>query len=236
MEKSLRPLQKIIKSTGALGYPLLFFCLAFWSSCNTCTSLTDENELSSGLGDDVSVTAAGFLTVHNWIRTQTFWPVIDRSGHFVFSHRAPSSCSVMEEKTGQGWATPKSRAWMALSHSWSGPPYWVNIASLSLDKASGWVWRQKGQEFLPIFTSWVSLWEYGNLRFRRRKFPSQQWRITSLLVIGKQGSEGIFSQLFLPPTWLSWREPSVVAAYDFVNFINPHPLPNSPPCGLQIVP
>lgn len=110
MEKSLRPLQKIIKSTGALGYPLLFFCLAFWSSCNTCTSLTDENELSSGLGDDVSVTAAGFLTVHNWIRTQTFWPVIDRSGHFVFSHRAPSSCSVMEEKTGQGWATPKSRA------------------------------------------------------------------------------------------------------------------------------
>ena len=83
MEKSLRPLQKIIKSTGALGYPLLFFCLAFWSSCNTCTSLTDENELSSGLGDGVSVTAAGFLTVHNWIRTQTFWPVIDRSGHFV---------------------------------------------------------------------------------------------------------------------------------------------------------
>ena len=27
-----------------------------------------------------------------------------------------------------------------------------------------------------------------------------------------------------------------MAAYDFVNFIIPHPLPNSPPCGLQIVP
>ena len=26
------------------------------------------------------------------------------------------------------------------------------------------------------------------------------------------------------------------AAYDFVNFIIPHPLPNSLPCGLQIVP
>lgn len=83
MEKSLRPLQKIIKSTGALGSPLLFFCLAFWNSCNTCTSLTDENELSSGLGDGVRVTAAGFRTLHNWIRTQTYWPVIDRSGHFV---------------------------------------------------------------------------------------------------------------------------------------------------------
>ena len=82
-EKSLRPLQEIIKSTGALGYPLLFFCLEFWSSWDTCTSLTDENELSSGLGDGISVTTAGFLTLHNWIRTQTYWPVIDRSGHFV---------------------------------------------------------------------------------------------------------------------------------------------------------
>ena len=83
MEKFLRPLQEIIKSTGALGYPLLFFCLEFWSSWDTCTSLTDENELSSGLGDGICVTTAGFLTLHNWIRTQTYWPVMDRSGHFV---------------------------------------------------------------------------------------------------------------------------------------------------------
>ena len=149
MEKSLRPLQEIMKNNWGLGIPTPLFL--FWSSCDTYTSLIDENELSSGLGDGVSGTTVGFLTLHNWIRRQTFWPVIDRSGHFV---SLSQGSLFLLGNGGENWPKtgyPKERVWMALSHSWAGPPYWVSN-HIAQSGRSQWVGMEtEGSRVPPPF-------------------------------------------------------------------------------------
>lgn len=182
------------------------------------------------------VATTGFLILHDWIRRQITDLPLAGLDTLCLSHRATPYCTAMEEKIGRGQPTPKSRAWMALSHSWSGPPSRVNNHIIHSGQSQwGGAETERARippKFYPPGNLYgdVEIWGLGE-----DSFPLNSEESPSLLVTGKRGSEDVFPQLFLPPMWLSWRETSVAAAYDFVNFVIPHPLLNSPPCGLQIV-
>lgn len=114
--------------------------------------------------------------------------------------------AVLHDGGGENWLRPLQKA----EHEWYGATAghvllteWT-VTSFILDKASEVV-RKGGKnsfhsKLYPLGDLYrnVEIWSLGEYAF-----PLNSEESLSLLVIGRQGSQGVF----LPPTWLSWRKP-----------------------------